>query len=110
MGTANTEAMNEHLKTIRAQVASGEHAVVICDGAGWHAKSKEIVVPSSITLVTLPPSSPELDPMENVLQFLRANRFAAQVWKAYRARRSRLLRRMELVRGRRSAYRIYRNP
>jgi hypothetical protein len=57
MGTANTEAMNEHLKTIRAQVASGAHAVLICDGAGWHAKSKEIVVPSNITLVTLPPYS-----------------------------------------------------
>ena len=84
MGTANTEAMNEHLKTIRAQVASGAHAVLICDGAGWHAKSKEIVVPSNITLVTLPPYSPELNPMENVWEFLRANRFGAQVWKSYR--------------------------
>jgi putative transposase len=110
MGTANTEAMNEYLKAIRAQVASGAHAVLICDGAGWHAKSKEIVVPSNITLVTLPPYFPELNPMENVLQFFRANRFAAQVRKSYRARRSRLRRRMELVRGRRSASRIYRNP
>jgi putative transposase len=85
MGTANTEAMNEYLKKIRAQVASGAHAVLVCDGAGWHAKSKEIVVPSNITLVTLlPPYSPELNPTENVWEFLRANRFGAQVWKSYR--------------------------
>jgi transposase len=85
MATANTEAMNEHLKAISAQVAPGAHAVLICDGAGWHAKSKDIVVPANVTLVTLPPYSPELNPMENVWQFLRDNRFGAQVWRSYKA-------------------------
>ena len=85
METANTEAMNEHLKAISAQVAPGAHAVLICDGAGWHAKSKELVVPSNVTLVTLPAYSPELNPMENVWEFLRDNRFGAQVWKSYKA-------------------------
>jgi transposase len=84
MGTANTEAMNEHLKVISAQVAPGAHAVLICDGAGWHAKSKEIVVPFNVTLVTLPAYSPELNPMETVWEFLRDNRFGAQVWKSYK--------------------------
>jgi putative transposase len=60
MGTANTEAMNEHPKIISAQVAPGAHAVLICDGAGWHTKSNEIVVPFNMTLVTLPAYSPEL--------------------------------------------------
>jgi len=45
MASANTEAMNEHLKEISLQVASGAHAALICDGAGWHAKSKDLVVP-----------------------------------------------------------------
>jgi transposase len=85
METANTEAMNEHLKAISAQVAPGAHAVLICDGAGWHAKSKEIAVPSNVTLVTLPAYSPELNPMENVWQFLRDNRFGAQIWRSYKA-------------------------
>jgi transposase len=85
LGTANTEAMNEHLKAISAQVAPDAHAVLVCDGAGWHAKSKEIAVPSNVTLVTLPPYSPELNPMENVWEFLRDNRFGAQVWKSYKA-------------------------
>ena len=55
------------------------------DGAGWHEKSKELVVPGNITLITLPPYSPELNPMENVWEFLRDNRFGAQVWKTYGA-------------------------
>jgi transposase len=83
MASANTEAMNEHLKEISSQVATGAHAALLCDGAGWHAKSKELVVPSNITLITLPPYSPELNPMENVWEFLRDNRFGAQVWKNY---------------------------
>ena len=85
MGTANTEAMNEHLKVISAQVAPGAHAVLVCDGAGWHAKSKDIVVPANVTLVTLPAYVPELNPMETVWQFLRDNRFGAQVWRSYKA-------------------------
>lgn len=83
MASVNTESMNEHLKEISALVAPGAHAALICDGAGWHAKSKEIVVPSNITLITLPPYAPELNPMENVWEFLRDNRFGAQVWKTY---------------------------
>ena len=85
MASANTEAMNEHLKEISVQVATGAHAALICDGAGWHAKSKDLIVPSNITLITLPPYAPELNPIENVWEFLRDNRFGAQVWKTYAA-------------------------
>jgi putative transposase len=85
MDTANTEAMNQHLKVISAQVAPGAHAVLVCDGAGWHAESKALVVPANVTLVTLPAYAPELNPMENVWEFLRDNRFGAQVWKSYKA-------------------------
>lgn len=83
MAAANTESMNAHLKEISTQVAPWAHAVLICDGAGWHAKSKDIVVPPNITLVTLPGYAPELNAMENVWQFLRENRLGAQVWKTY---------------------------
>ena len=40
-------------------------------------------MPSNITLIALPPYSPELNSMENVWGFLRDNRFGAQVWKTY---------------------------
>jgi hypothetical protein len=81
---ATTEAMNLHLAEISTQVAAGTLAVLVCDGAGWHV-SHELVVPDNIVLLPLPPYSPELNPMENVWQFLRSNKLCARVWKDYDA-------------------------
>ena len=36
MPAVNTEAGNEHLKVISTQVATSAHALLVCDGAGWH--------------------------------------------------------------------------
>jgi DDE superfamily endonuclease len=83
MPYANTEAMNVHLVEIGAQVASGAHAILVCDGAGWHRKGERLVVPDNITLLPLPPYSPELNPMENVWDYLRQNKLCAQVWNTY---------------------------
>jgi hypothetical protein len=51
MPAANTEGMNEHLKEISSQAASGAHAVIICDGAGWHRQDERLEVPDRITLL-----------------------------------------------------------
>ena len=83
MPYANTAAMNLHLQEISAEVAPGAHAVLVCDGAGWHQKGKKLVVPNNITLLRLPPYSPELNPMENVWDYLRQNKLCAQVWASY---------------------------
>jgi hypothetical protein len=85
MPAVNTEAMNEHLKEISAQVAQGAHAVLVVDGAGWHQTSGKLTVPTNITLVPLPPYAPELNPMENVWEYLRANKLCALVWDTYDA-------------------------
>ena len=85
MPTANTEAMNEHLVEISAQVTPGAHALLICDGAGWHQKSKTLRVPANITLLSLPPYAPELNPMENVWAYLRSNKLCNLVWNSYSA-------------------------
>lgn len=50
-----------HLEEIALHVAPGAHAVLLLDQAGWHA-SAELVIPSNITLVPLPPRCPELNP------------------------------------------------
>jgi len=63
---ANSEAMSEHLKEISSQIAPGAHAILDCDGAGWHQRGGRLLVPDNITLLPLPPYSPELNPMENV--------------------------------------------
>ena len=61
----NTQAMNLHLAEISAAVAPGAHAVLLLDQAGWHG-SRDLRVPDNITLLPLPPRSPELNPVENV--------------------------------------------
>jgi transposase len=74
--------MTAHLAEIARSVAPGAHAVLILDGAGWHG-SAALVIPDNITLLTLPPYSPELNPVENVWQHLRANWLAISVFNSY---------------------------
>jgi len=61
-----------HLAEISAAVAPGAHAVLLLDQAGWHG-SGALVVPANITLLPLPSKCPELNPVENVWQFMRDN-------------------------------------
>ncbi len=75
---ANTASMNEHLAAIGA--APGAHGVIVLDGAGWH-RSGDLLVPPNLTLLHLPPYSPELNPMEQIVLFLKSNRFANRVFK-----------------------------
>ena len=72
MPRCDTQAMNEHLKEISRTVDPGAHAVLILDGAGWHI-AHDLVVPDNITLLPMPACAPELNPVENVWQFLRDN-------------------------------------
>ena len=70
MPWCDTNAMAAHLKEIAANVAPDAHAVLILDQAGWHMSAK-LAVPGNITLLPLPPRAPELNPVENVWQFMR---------------------------------------
>ena len=78
----NTKAMSLHLAEISAQVAPGYHAALLLDQAGWHM-SNHLVVPANITLVPLPPKCPELNPQENVWQFMRDNWLSNRVFTSY---------------------------
>ena len=79
----NTQAMQWHLEEISSQVSPRAHAVVILDQAGWHG-AKELEVPDNITLLPLPPRSPELNPVENIWQFMRDNWLSNRVFKSYK--------------------------
>ncbi len=83
MPSANTEMMNLHLAEISTQIAPGAVAVLICDNAGWHQPGGELRVPDNIRLLHLPPYSPELNPMENVWDYLRQNKLCATTWDSY---------------------------
>jgi transposase len=64
--------MGLHLAEISKTVTPGAHAVLLVDQAGWHMSPK-LTVPDNITLMPLPPKAPELNPTENVWQFMRDN-------------------------------------
>lgn len=78
----NTYAMNLHLAEIARNIAPGAHAVVLLDQAGWHMTDK-LNVPPNVTIMPLPAKCPELNPQENVWQFLRDNRLSNRVFKSY---------------------------
>jgi transposase len=81
----NTEAMNLHLAETSRHVTPGAHAGITLDGAGWHQTGAKLAVPDNVSLLPLPPYSPELDPVENVWQFLRQNHLSNRVFPSYTA-------------------------
>ena len=78
----NTAAMNLHLGEISMTIAPGAHAVLLVDQAGWHLSDK-LVVPPNVTIVPLPPKCPELNPVENVWQYMRDNWLSNRVFQSY---------------------------
>ncbi len=78
----NTAAMALHLAEISHAVASDAHAVLLMDQAGWHTTNK-LTVPDNISIVMLPPRSPELNPVENIWQYMRENWLSNRVFKSY---------------------------
>ena len=78
----NRQAMQWHLEEISSQVANGAHAIIILDQAGWHT-TQNLEVPDNITLMPLPPRSPELNPVENLWQFMRDNWISNRIFSSY---------------------------
>jgi hypothetical protein len=66
----STAAMDVFLAELSRAVPAGTHAALVLDGAGWHV-SEGLTVPANLTLVPLPPYSPELNPVERVWEHLR---------------------------------------
>ena len=84
MPKANTRAMQIHLIEINRVVAKRAHAVVLMDRAGWHTTGK-LKVPRNITIILLPSRSPELNPVENIWQYMRQNWLSNRVFPSYGA-------------------------
>ncbi len=82
MPYCDTHAMDAHLAIISGEVGPGAHAVILVDQAGWHT-TPNLDVPENITLLPLPPRSPELNPHENIWQFMRDNWLSNRVFKDY---------------------------
>ena len=76
--------MQLHLNEISRHVADGAHAVLLLDRAGWHTTGK-LSMPANITPILLPSRAPELNPVENIWQYMRANWLSNRVFETYDA-------------------------
>ena len=82
MPKTDTDAMQEHLAEIGRTVAPGSHAVLLLDRAGWHTTGK-LKPPKNVSLLFLPSRAPELNPTENVWQYLRQTYLSNRVFDDY---------------------------
>jgi transposase len=71
-GSDPARLQNLHLAEIAKAVAPGAHAVLLVDQAGWHLSAR-LLIPANITILALPPKCPELNPVENIWQYMRDN-------------------------------------
>ena len=81
---ADTDVMQLHLDEIRATSPRAAYAVLLLDRAGWHTIGK-LDLPDNITPIFLPLRCPELNPVENVWQYLRQNWLSNRVFEDYDA-------------------------
>jgi len=78
----DTEIMTKHMDQISQATEYGRHALVIVDGASWH-NEKTIEDIENVSILKLPPYSPELNPIEQVWQWMRQNELANRCFKNY---------------------------
>jgi len=76
------EMMSKHLQLISEATASGQHAIVIMDRASWH-QSHLASEFENLTIIHLPPYSPELNPVEQVWGWLRQYEISNRCFKDY---------------------------
>ena len=78
----NAKVINIFLAQMSRDLPADVHAVLIWDGAGYHT-ANEVKVPGNITLLQLPPYSPELNPVENLWHYLRSHYWSNRFYRDY---------------------------
>jgi transposase len=79
---ADTAMMQLHLDAISKQVGPDRHVVLVLDNAGWHTTGR-IQVPSNITLLPLPPYTPELNVVERLWHWVKDHEFGNRIYPTY---------------------------
>jgi hypothetical protein len=74
--------MTQHLEQISAKTKLGRYAVMIMDGAGWHQASL-VEGFKNVNIIKLPPYSQELNPIEQVWNWLRQHHLANRCFSGY---------------------------
>jgi transposase len=78
----NTGTVNAFFDQLAKEIAPDVHVVLIWDQAGYHT-SGELKVPANVTLLPLPPRSPELNPVENLWHYLRSHHWSNRSYDDY---------------------------
>jgi putative transposase len=76
--------MGVFLKGFARELEPGVRAALLLDRAGWHT-ARRLAVPENVTLLPLPPYSPELNPVERVWLYLRERFLSHRVFDGYAA-------------------------
>jgi transposase len=84
MPVVNIATFETFLQELSAKLQPDEHAVLIMDQAGWHT-SKRVTVPENITVLLLPPYSPELNPVENLWHYIKSHYLSNRAYEDYEA-------------------------
>jgi transposase len=96
MPELNTAVINLFLEQLSRDLPAGVHAVLIWDGAGFHS-GKGLVVPVNVSLIRLPPYSPELNPVENLWHYLRSHHWSNREYEGYKGLQEEAIRSVRAV-------------
>jgi transposase len=78
----NTHYMNAHLQFISEAAGQDTHVVLVLDQAGWHV-AKALKVPENLTLLHLPPYSPQLNGVERVWAYQKSHYLSNRIYLDY---------------------------
>ncbi len=81
---AKAVTMDLFLARFSETLPAGVHAVLMLDQAGWHGQAA-LQVPANLTLLPLPPYSPELNPVERVWLYLRERFLSFRLYRSEQA-------------------------
>lgn len=77
----NTATMDAHLEEISFHIPDGKHGVIVMDQARWHCNTI-LKIPSNISVLFLPPYSPELNAQESVWRVMKDRYFNNRVYES----------------------------
>jgi transposase len=82
----NTDSVNVFFEEFKKETDPNVHIVMIWDQAGFHT-SKQVKIPANVTLIPLPPYSPQLNPVEKLWQYPRTHYWSNRIYEDYDALR-----------------------
>ena len=78
----NAQIVNAFFDQLVKEIDPSVHVVLLWDQAGYHTGG-QVKVPPNVTVIPLPPYSPELNPIENLWHFLRDKHWSNRVYADY---------------------------